>query len=145
MGVRHPPPQPSERQVKAITLINDTLSEWRTIRHAPDLAHQLFDRLDADEIERLALAGFAAEIRKALTKKHNGVPVYSNIDVIDKTTGKKAKRYKQTDAFTINDFERAVTSYRARATTHLTVAEALAKACAAKFGVQLPFTEKASA
>lgn len=40
--------------MKAIDLINDSLSEWRTIRHAPDLAHELFDRLDTDEVQRLA-------------------------------------------------------------------------------------------
>lgn len=131
--------------MKAVGLINDALSEWRAVRSAPDLAHELFDRLDADEIERLALAGFAGEIRKALTKKIQGVPQYSNVEMIDKSTGKKFKQYKQTAAFEVADFELAVSSYRARAKANLNVAEALIKACAARFGVQLSFGESESA
>lgn len=130
--------------MKAINLINDALSEWRTIRHAPDLAQELFDRLDADEVHRLAVAGFAAEIRKGLRKKVGGVPTYSNIEVINESTGKKERRYKQTEAFTVTDFERAITSYRTRARAHDNVAEALIKACAAKFGVQLRFGDEAA-
>ena len=126
--------------MKSATIIADTMSEWRTVRHAPDLAHELFDLLDADEITRLATAGFAAEIRKALTAKAAGVPQYSSIVVIDPATGKKTKRYKQTGLFTEGDYRVAIDSYVARSDANLSVAKALIAACAAKFGVQLTLT-----
>lgn len=123
--------------MKAKELINDVMSEWRTVRRAPDLAHELFDHLDPDEVQRLAMAGFTQEIGKMLRKKgSNGVPVYSNIDSID-TTGKKVRQYKQTAAFSVEDFELAVGSYTTRAESNFRVAHALMKACASKFGVQL--------
>lgn len=130
--------------MKAIDLINDALSEWRAIRSAPDLAHELFGRLDADEVERLALAGFAAEIRKGLTKKVKGLPQYSNVVVIDKATGKETKKYKQTSLFTAADYRVAVDSYMKRSQSNFDIAKALVEAAAARLGIQLTLSERAS-
>ncbi len=129
--------------MKAFTLINDALSEWRAVRSAPDLAHELFGHLDQAELERLALAGFAAEIRKALTKKVKGVPQYSNVEVIDKVTGKKIKRYKNTELFNAEDYRVAVNSYMKRSRSNFDIAKALANAAAAKLGIQLSLSESA--
>lgn len=131
--------------MKAFNLINDALSEWRAVRSAPDLAHELFARLDADEIERLALAGFASEIRKALTKKVQGLPQYSNVEVIDPATGKKIKRYKNTELFDAEDYRVAVNSYMKRSRSNFDIAKALANAAAAKLGIQLSLSTEASA
>ena len=130
--------------MKAFNLINDALSEWRAVRSAPDLAHELFGRLDADEIERLALAGFASEIRKALTKKVQGLPQYSNVEVIDPTTGKKIKRYKNTELFDAEDYRVAVNSYMKRSRSNFDIAKALANAAAAKLGIQLSLSEQSA-
>ena len=130
--------------MKAFNLINDALSEWRAVRSAPDLAHELFTRLDADEIERLALAGFASEIRKALTKKVQGLPQYSNVEVIDPATGKKIKRYKNTELFDAEDYRVAVNSYMKRSRSNFDIAKALANAAAAKLGIQLSLSEQSA-
>ena len=113
------------------------------MRSAPDLAHELFAHLDQAELERLALAGFAAEIRKALTKKVKGVPQYSNVEVIDKVTGKKIKRYKNTELFDAEDYRVAVNSYMKRSRSNFDIAKALANAAAAKLGIQLSLSESA--
>ena len=130
--------------MKAFNLINDALSEWRAVRSAPDLAHELFDQLDPAEVERLAVAGFAAEIRKALTKKVKGLPQYSNVEVIDSVTGKKTKRYKNTELFNADDYRVAVDSYMKRSRSNFDIAKALADAAAAKLGIQLTLSVRAS-
>lgn len=130
--------------MKAHEVIADSLSEWRTVTNIPDLARQEFDRLDNDEVTRLAIAGLAAEYRKAFTRKTNGVPAYSSVDVIERT-GRKVKRYKQTEPFDVDDFRVAVQSYRARSQENTRVAQALVVACQERFGVQLGFGEAESA
>lgn len=122
--------------MKAHEVIADSLSEWRTVTNIPDLAREQYDRLDAGEVERLAIQGLAAEYRKAFTRKTEGVPAYSCVDVMQ-SDGRKAKRYKQTEAFDVEDFRVATASYRNRANENLRVAAALSAACAERFGVQL--------
>lgn len=123
--------------MKAINLIHDALSEWRPVRSAPDLAHELYKHLDADEVERLAIAGLTGEVRKALTKRVKGIPVYSNVETIDPATGKKVKQYKQTNLFNVDDFRIAADSYMKRTRSNYDIACALAAACVKKYGVQL--------
>lgn len=124
--------------MKSHQAINDALSEWRAVTDAADLAQELFGQLDDDEVQRLALRGFTEEIRAALRRKRNGVPVYSNVDQVDAKTGKKRTVYKQTALFKEADYRTAVRSYADRAANNLTVARALALECKRRLGVQIP-------
>lgn len=124
--------------MKAQQLIADALSEWREVQDAPDLAQQLFDRLDDDEIERLAVRGFTDEVRAALRRKDSGgVPVYANVERIDKD-GSRIRLYKQTSLFTVDDYRIAVASYERRAAANHRVAVALAKDCKTRLHVTIP-------
>lgn len=124
--------------MKSHALIADALSEWRTVQDAPDLAHDLFGGLDADEVERLALRAFTDEVRAALRRKNSdGVPVYGNVEKVDPTTGQRTRRYKQTAMFDESDYRSAIESCRARAAAEIRTADALVKDCAERLGVQL--------
>lgn len=119
--------------MKAHEIIADCLADWSEVKNAPALARETFDRLSDDERERLALLAYAAEIRKALTRKVDGVPVYSSVDFIE-SDGSTVKRYKQTEAFDAGDYEVAIDSYEKRGNANYAVARALRLQAAAKFG-----------
>jgi hypothetical protein len=124
--------------VKAHALISDALSDWRKVRNAPDLAHDLFDDLDDDERDRLAMRGFTDEIRATLRRKDkNGVPVYSSVltPALDGTEPERI--YKQTALFDVADYEVAVRSYREAARVNNKIARALVEDCLRRLGVQL--------
>ena len=119
--------------MKAHEVIADSLADWSEVRNAPALARDTFDRLSDAEKDRLALLAYAAEIRKALTRKVNGVPVYSSVDVTQ-PDGSSVKRYKQTEAFDVADYSTAITSYEKRGKANFAVAKALRMQAEAKFG-----------
>lgn len=132
--------------MKSHEVIAEALSEWRPVASAADLAQQTFDQLDDDERERLAMRAYTDEIRAALRRKRDGVPVYSNVDQVDPQTGEKRTVYKQTALFDEQDYRAAVRSYTDRAQDNLTVARALVNECKVRLGVQipLPFGDKAA-
>lgn len=123
--------------MKAARLIADALSDWRIVRDAPDLAHDLFDGLDDDEVQRLALRAFTDEVRATLRRKVDGVPVYANVEQVDPATGETVRRYKQTAMFDVDDYVSAIASCNRRADAERRTARALQKDCAARLGVQL--------
>lgn len=127
--------------MKSRDLIANSMREWRTI-NAPELADRLFERLDADEIYRLAMRGLADEVRAELrTKDENGVPKYGSLEIVDATTGEKQRIYKQTAMFDVDEY-RAVANYHiGEARSHLKTAEAIAGAAHKRFGVQLEIPE----
>lgn len=118
-------------------LIADALSDWRTIRNAADLAHDLVADLTEDDRERLILRALTEEVRAALRRKENGVPVYGNVEVIDPVTGEKVRRYKQTAMFDVEDYRSAIASCSQRAKAEMRTARALRADCASRLGVQL--------
>lgn len=131
--------------MKAHSLIADALSEWRVLRDAPDLAHELFTRLGPEEVERLAVRAFTDEVRAALRRKDAvGVPVYANVEQADETTGEIVRRYKQTAMFDVGDYEAAIKSCRQRAAAENRTARALQKDCAVRLGVQLTLDGRAA-
>jgi hypothetical protein len=106
------------------------------VHSASDLAQQHFDLLDEDEVQRLALRGFTEEVRAALRRKVNGIPVYANVETTD-ASGQKVQQYKQTEAFDVEDYRIAIASYSRRARAEIRTAEALIAECANRLGVQL--------
>lgn len=123
--------------MKSKDLIADALSEWRPVRNAPDLAHQLFDRLDDDEIQRLAQRAFTDEVRASLRRKdENGVPIYTSVLNVD-GAGNETRIYKQTELFDVDDYRDAIASYMRASVANRAVAIALSKDCHARLGVQL--------
>lgn len=124
--------------MKSHQVIAESLSTWRTVESAVDLAHETFHQLDDDERERLALRAYTDEVRATLRRKHKGVPAYSNVDRLNPATGQVEQVYKQTEAFDVEDYKMAVRSYGNRARQNLNVAKALAEKCRADLGVQLP-------
>lgn len=131
--------------MKSHELIAETLSEWRPVTSAAELAHESFDRLGTDEIGRLALRAYTDEIRAALRRKESGVPAYSNIDRVNPDSGDLERVYKQTALFNIDDYRAAVNSYARRAHDNWKVAAALASKCQAELGVQLTIPFEMSA
>jgi hypothetical protein len=126
-------------------LMSDALSEWRPVRNAADLAHEIAAHLDDDERERIFMRGLTNEVRQSLRRKDStGCPTYSNVDRIDPSTGAKTRIYKQTELFSVDDFKVAVASYLARADENRKVAGALAASCKTRHGVN-PMPGKASA
>lgn len=124
--------------MKASQLIADALTAWRTYEDAADLAHQNFDQLDEDEIERLARRAFTEEFRSTLRRKdRNGVPLYGNVEATDPATGKTVRRYKQTAMFDVEDYRVAIAACRVRIAAEDRTARALVKDCADRLGVQL--------
>jgi hypothetical protein len=130
--------------MKAARLIADALSDWRVVQDAPDLAHELFDHLDEDELTRLAQRAFTEEVRAALRRKVNGVPVYANVEQVDPVTGEKVRLYKQTAMFDVDDYIVAIKACRSRAEAEHRTARALQKDCAARLGVQLRLDGRAA-
>lgn len=131
--------------MKAAQLITDALSSWRTYEDAADQAHQYFDQLDADEVNRLARRAFAEEFRSMLRRKDSsGVPLYGNVEVTDPSTGKTTRRYKQTAMFTADDYRVAINACHLRASAERRTARALQKDCAARLGVQLRLDGRAA-
>lgn len=131
--------------MKARTLIHDALSDWRPVRNAPDLAHDLFDQLDADEITRLAMRGLTDEIRATLRRKDsNGVPLYTSVLTPDPDGGEPQRVYKQTAMFDVEDYTVAIRFYRQEARANDAVAEALVADCKRRLGVQLSIDGLAS-
>ena len=130
--------------MKARDLIVNSMREWRTV-NAPDLANQLFDRLDANEVYRLAMRGLTDEVRTELrTKDENGVPKYGSLEIVDRATGEKQRIYKQTSMFDVDEY-RAVANYHiGEARAHLKTAEAIAGAASKRFGVQLEIPQLAT-
>ncbi len=124
--------------MKAHQLIRDALSDWRSVRNAPDLAHDLFADLDAEEIARLALRGLTDEVRSTLRRKDpNGVPLYTSVLAPDVEGEEPQRIYKQTALFDMNDYTVAVQFYRQEARANLRVARALVDDCLRRHGVQL--------
>lgn len=131
--------------MKAHQLIADALSDWRAVRDAPDLAHDLFGALSEDEVERLALRAFTDEVRATLRRKDsNGVPLYGNVEQADPLTGELVRRYKQTALFEVEDYQAAIKSCRVRAEAEHRTARALARDCAQRLGVQLTLDGRAA-
>jgi hypothetical protein len=123
--------------VKARQVIAETLSAWRPVQHAPDLAHETFARLDADERDRLALRAYTEEIRQALRRKDkNGVPVYTSV-TRPNAEGRPERVYKQTALFDVADYETAVGFYLREARANTNVARMLVADCARRLGVQI--------
>ena len=128
--------------MKAHELIADLLSEWHAVHDAADLAHQIFDGLDDEELSRLAMRGLTEEVRRALVRSNpNGVPTYSSVERVNVTTGKTERFYKQTELFEVADYEVAVRSYRKRADQNAAIAAALIRDCKVRLGVQLNLDE----
>lgn len=123
--------------MKSSQVISDALSEWREVQNAADLCHETFHLLDDDEVRRLAERAHCEDIRAALRRRVNGVPVYANVETVDARTGKTTRQYKQTEMFTVADYKAAVSSYVRRAKAEMVVAQALRDDCAARLGVQL--------
>lgn len=131
--------------MKAHDLIRDALSDWREVRNAPDLAHDLFNRLDSDEIERLAMRGLTDEVRATLRRKDtNGVPLYTSVLTPNPDGGDPQRIYKQTALFDVEDYKTAVSFYRREARANEVVAEALTADCYRRLGVQLAIDGLAS-
>lgn len=130
--------------MKSARLIADALSDWRVVRDAPDLAHELFAHLDEDELERLALRAFTEEIRGTLRRKVDGVPMYANVEQVDPATGETVRRYKQTAMFDLDDYVVAIKACRSRAEAEHRTARALQKDCAKRLGVQLRLDGRAA-
>lgn len=124
-------------KIKASQAIADALSSWREIQDAPDLARDLFDLLDRDELARLAMRGLTDEIRATLRRRHNGVPLYTSI-VRTAKDGSQKRLYKQTALFDVDDYRVAVDQYARKAAGNYRVAVALVADCRARLGVQLP-------
>jgi hypothetical protein len=123
--------------VKSAALIADALSEWRPVRNAPDLAEELFQHLDSDEIERLARRAFTDEVRTGLRRKDaDGVPLYTSVIESD-DEGKPRRVYKQTALFDVADYEVAIAFYVREARANNRVALALIADCQRRLGVQL--------
>lgn len=123
--------------MKSKQLIADALSDWRGVRNAPDLAHDLFTQLDDDEIERLALRGLTEEVRATLRRKdENGVPLYTSVTQPDEN-GEPRRVYKQTALFDEDDYVVAIGFYMREAVANRRVAEALVKDCKRRLGIQL--------
>ena len=116
-------------------LMADALSEWRPVRNAADLAAEIVGKLDADERERLMMRGLTDEVRAALRRKDStGCPTYSNVDQVG-ADGTKTRVYKQTELFSVKDYEVAVASYLRRAAQNRKVAVNLAASCRSRHGV----------
>lgn len=130
--------------MKSSRLIADALSDWRVVRDAPDLAHDLFDQLDDEERERLALRAFTDEVRATLRRKVDGVPLYANVEQVDPATGETVRRYKQTAMFDVDDYVVAIKACRARAEAEHRTARALQQDCAKRLGVQLRLDGRAA-
>ena len=130
--------------MKSSQAIGDALSAWRPIESAPDLAHETFELLDADEITRLAIRAYTDEVRAALRRKDvNGVPAYTSV-LAPATDGKTVRVYKQTALFTEADYRAAVRFYRREADSNRRVADALVKDCKRRLGIQLRITDSAA-
>lgn len=130
--------------MKARELIDDALSAWRPVESAPDLARDIYDHLDADEVARLAMRGLTDEVRAMLRRKdENGVPVYTSVWAPG-DDGTPQRIYKQTALFEVNDYTTAVDFYRREARANLRVAQALTADCYRRLGVQLSIDGLAS-
>lgn len=123
--------------MKSRELIADALSSWHAVQNAPDLAHQLFDRLDDDEKDRLAQRAFTDEVRATLRRKdENGVPLYTSVVQPDEK-GEPQRIYKQTALFDEDDYRTAIGFYMREAAANRRVAVALVDDCKRRLGVQL--------
>lgn len=124
--------------MKSHAVIASALSDWKDVRDAPSLARDLFDSLDDEERERLALRAFTDEVRSTLRRKGaDGVPVYGNVERVDVATGQTVRQYKQVAAFDLDDYGAAIRSARRRAAAEARTVAALRADCAARLGVQL--------
>lgn len=129
--------------MKSSDLIADALSEWRPVRSAPDLAHELYAHLDSSEIERLARRAFTDEVRAGLRRKDaDGVPLYTSVLESD-DEGKPRRVYKQTALFDVDDYQIAVAFYVREARANSRVAVALIEDCKRRLGVQLQLSDVA--
>lgn len=131
--------------MKAAQLIADALSSWNTYEDASAQAHQHFQHLDPDEVERLARRAFTEEFRATLRRKDaNGVPLYGNVATTDRVTGQTVKRYKQTAMFDVDDYRVAINDCHLRAASERRTARALQKDCLVRLGVQVTLDGRAA-
>lgn len=123
--------------MKARDVIDAAMSDWHSV-DASSMAEQTFDRLDDEEVIRLARRAYTEEWRAALRAKDvDGVPRYASIEV-RQADGDTVRVYKQTALFTIDDYAAAIDYHRDEAAAHIRAARMLAKRCNAVHGTDIP-------